>query len=108
MSESEFPHDSAMDAVRKVVAKSADQMGLDEPEWLDDSFEGCDEAEIWERLKSYAGGPLIILGDWRKNLDVDVYDVALRFAESHYSHVRQEKFLTGPFSLIMEFTLASW
>lgn len=99
--DAELPYEEAMDTIKRLATRSASDMVLEDPEWICSSFEGLSPESIWDTLKASGDKPKVVIGDWRLNKEVDVYDVVLRFAESNFSRIRQAKFKTGSFAVIM-------
>lgn len=104
---------SEIHSLKRLVDKSVQNMGLDGFMEKYCSFAGLTATEIWFKLELFEAPRLVVGGLWRDNPDIDVYDVVLRYAESNFSRIRQEKFESGPlagcFAVIMADPLSdSW
>lgn len=67
-------------------------------------LEGKTTEEVFALLDAKAppSTVLVIAGDWRKQGNIDVYDLAKKFVEDNYKRARVKKFPTGMYVLIAE------
>ena len=105
----EVPHDKVMTGARNLALRTVEAMGVIAPAWAHgDGVErgmgnkglGVDAA--FAILESFLGNDgLVVAGDWRVNERIDVYDLAMRFAEDNYSRMRHEKYDNGMYVIVM-------